>query len=118
MRAMPALPLLQDGQAPNLIMVLPRSAEARLVLRLWPTDALAMKPSEIEHPIWVGSVAGERLLRPIWPLAFTAVQPDVNSPRDELGRSVQGGRLEARDGLIPNATWDGRVLLLFSPDAL
>jgi undecaprenyl-diphosphatase len=117
-RAMPALPLLQDGQAPSLIMVLPGTAEARLVLRLWPTNVLAMRASGIEQPLWVGSVAGEQLRRPIWPLAFSAVQPDANSPRDELGRSVQDGRLEARDGLIPDSTWDGRVLLIFSSDAL
>jgi undecaprenyl-diphosphatase len=116
-RAMPALPLLQDGQAPSLILVLPGTAEARLVLRLWPTDVLALRASGIEQPLWVGSVAGEQLLRPIWPLAFSAVQPDANSPRDELGRSVEGGRLELRDGLMPDSAWDGRVLLLFSPDA-
>jgi undecaprenyl-diphosphatase len=117
LRAMPALPLLQDGQAPSLIMVLPRTAEARLVLRLWPTDVLAFRASGIEQPLWVGSVAGEQLLRPIWPLAFSAVQPDANSPRDERGRSVEGGRLELRDGLMPDSAWDGRVLLLFSSDA-
>jgi undecaprenyl-diphosphatase len=116
-RVMPALPLLQDGQAPSLIMVLHRTAEARLVLRLWPTDVLAIRASGLVEPLWVGSVAGEQLLRPIWPLAFSAVQPDANSPRDELGRSVQDGRLEARDGLIPDLSWDGRVLLLFSSDA-
>ena len=117
-RVMPALPLLQDGQAPSLIMVLPGTVEARLVLRLWPTDVLAIRASGIEQPLWVGSVAGERLLQPIWPLAFSAVQPDANSPRDELGRSVEGGRLELRDGLTPDSAWDGRVLLLFSSDAL
>jgi len=117
MRGMPALPLLQDGIAPGLTMILPGAAESRLVLRLWPTTALVTTRSGSSQPLWVGSVAEERFRQPIWPLTISAPLRDANAPRDELGRSVPGGWLEGRDGLAPDSSWDGRVLLLFPPDA-
>lgn len=116
-RTMPALPLLQDGLKPSLIMILPKTTDSRLVFRLWPTGALVTTAPATNQPLWVGSVAEERLRRPIWPLTIGMTQPDANAPRDELGRSVQTGRLETRGGMEPGSAWDGRVLLLFPPGA-
>ena len=111
--ALPVVPRLAHGEFPSLILVLQDDAVpkgSRFVLRLWAVDLTLTKGTDL--PGWVGAVVEERLDRPLslFTLAFT--QPDMNAPRDAVANKLQFGRLVDRTDVIPNAEWDGRVLLI------
>lgn len=115
-RQIPTLPLLHEGLAPSLTLILPRAGDSRLVLRLWPTNTLVGADPVKMQPIWLGSVIEERLERSVWPFTIGLTQRDRNGPRDQIGGSIGGGRLEARPDVTASPSWDGRVLLIQAPD--
>jgi undecaprenyl-diphosphatase len=115
-RQIPALPLLQEGLAPSLTLILPRSGNSRLVLRVWPTSTVVGTDPAKGVPLWLGAVIEERLERPVWPFTLSLAQRDLNGPRDQISGSIGGGRLEARPGVTASPSWDGRVLLIQEPD--
>jgi len=111
--ALPVVPRLSNGELPDLTLILESGAalkESRLVLRLWAFDLDLVNGTP--SPVWVGSVVEERLERPLslFTLAFT--QPAMNRPRDILAEALQSGRLVSRPGVVANADWDGRLLLV------
>jgi hypothetical protein len=61
-------------------------------------------------------VVEERLIHLVWPLAAMRAAPDGNGPRNrligDLPAAATENHLVMRRGIIPTASWDGRVLLM------
>jgi hypothetical protein len=112
---LPLTPLLQDGLAPALALVRPRSGSVRLVLRLWATRTVIETGPSAAQPLFLGAVSEERLEHPIWPFAIAATEHDWNRPRDALAEDLGDGRLVTRPAAAAGSAWDGRVLLLQTP---
>ena len=109
---LPVTHLLHDGKAPRLILIYPGTARTRLVLRLWYSGVDLTAGSQPAQPLWIGAVREERLHYPVPLVTITASEEDVNAPRDRLVDLGREHRLLARTGIMPDPSWDGRILLL------
>lgn len=115
---LPVLPRLLSGRLEDLIMVRALNGgdqPTRVVLRLWRSRVDLQDDSSIATPLWIGTVATERMENVMTLVALTREQPDMNIPRDFLAGSVPARRLARRENLQPEATWDRSVLLGHGP---
>lgn len=111
---LPPLPLTQAGRFAALTLVRPLDSDSRLVLRFWPTTALAIGEGRSDR-ILLGSVARESLRRP---LGLTSLLRD----RD-LAVAEQLALFEPSAGLpgieiLPRHAAGRHVLLLARPVAV
>ncbi len=109
---LPTVPLLHGGLAPSLTLIQVQSPSSRLVFRLWRTDILIDTAGRSPEPLWVGTVTTEDLRPLVWPLTVARVQPDANTPRDNLIGLMSNSHLERRQDVKENRSWDGQVLLM------
>jgi len=65
LKALPPLPLLNDGLPPVLTMIqaIPSAKERRLVFRAWPSQSRVIKDGS-RAPILVGSITSEKFMHP------------------------------------------------------
>jgi undecaprenyl-diphosphatase len=113
--ALPVLPRLDDGRAPALIRLLPQPDGSRLVLRLWPTALAVRDETGATRPVLAGTVAAQAPRRLLKLITLNRMQGTFDAARDELARTLNVGRLVARDGPLPSEGWDGKMLLLETP---
>ncbi|CAN7565558.1 phosphatase PAP2 family protein [Mesorhizobium sp. LjRoot246] len=110
---LPVVPVLAGGRFPSLTLVRQSggvvSSDSRLVLRLWAADVEVTNGQTA--PLWIGSVVEERLDHPLSLVTLALTQPDMNAPRSALAAALDGAHLVSRAGGIPEADWDGHVLL-------
>jgi membrane protein DedA with SNARE-associated domain/membrane-associated phospholipid phosphatase len=114
-RALPVLPRLDDGRLPELTRILPQADGARLVLRLWASGLMLRDDGGALRPVLIGAVVEERPERLLTLVTLSRTQDSLNPPRDTLAAAIGGGRLVDRPDVMPDARWDGRVLLLEEP---
>lgn len=111
---LPVFPLHASGYRTALTLVHPldgvSSADARLVLRLWPAD-FELEDAGGSVPLWVGSVVEERVSHPFSLFTLARRQPDVNAPLRVLAEAFDAQNSVLRQRASPKAPWDGRVLL-------
>lgn len=115
--ALPVLPRVHDGRYEALALIHPvvRQPGQRLVLRLWPSDAVIQENGQ---PVWNGMVTRETLRHPLAWFNLPRDDDDFNRPRAVLSeylgslpsRLVQRGPelVEEND----HVTWDRQVLLI------
>jgi undecaprenyl-diphosphatase len=118
---LPLLPHVHDGRHETLALMYPVKGkpDQRLVLRLWPTEKMLQVP---RTPIWVGTVAEERISRPLAWFNLPQDGQDFNAPRQVLLESISGlqARLVDRKSVPAAASeetvWDKGVLLIYQPE--
>lgn len=113
--ALPVLPRLDEGRLPELMRILPQPDGARLVLRLWASELMLRDDNGSTRPVLIGTVVEERPERLLTLVTLGRAQDSLNAPRDALAAAIGGGRLVDRPDMTPDASWDGRVLLLEEP---
>ncbi|MGT2467592.1 hypothetical protein ACVOMV_26060 (plasmid) [Mesorhizobium atlanticum] len=76
-------------------------SDSRLVLRLWAADVEVTDGQTA--PLWIGSVAEERLYHPLGLVTLVSTRSDVDAPRKALAEALDARRLVSRakgvDGL-------------------
>lgn len=113
---LPVLPRVHDGrnEALALIHAVAARPDQRLVLRLWPAQAMLRERAQ---PLWIGMVTLETIDRPLAWFGLPHDGDDYNGPREALRQSLAGVpvREVQRPGISgrgEEATiWDQRVLL-------
>jgi undecaprenyl-diphosphatase len=111
---LPVLPLLADGHTAAIVRIRAEPDGARLVLRLW-TSGFALGPEGATRPILVGAVLEERLGRMLGLVSLARADAALDGPRDQLAASLGAGRLVG-PAAEPDPRWDGRLLLLETPN--
>ena len=117
--ALPVLRRLNSGRAEGLVMIktgAPLSADERLVLRLWRSDVVVSTPGVGMASLWIGTVAEERAESVLSLLTVVEERWDMNAPLHLLAPAIQSTRTIRRPDYIPDAFWDGTVLLGTSPN--
>jgi len=113
---LPVVTRLASGRLPALTLVHDDAAapkEARLVLRLWPTEIGLASPTQT--PIWIGSVVEEQLARHLSLFTSATTSSAINANRHALVSEFPDGKLVARSDGAESPDWDGRALLLRAP---
>ncbi|MDQ0624910.1 MULTISPECIES: bifunctional DedA family/phosphatase PAP2 family protein [Paraburkholderia] len=86
--ALPVLPKLNNGVPSSLVFMRPGDTRNRRdVLRFWPSG-YAVDNGTSAVPLWIGSIAHERLSRASWPLNLVRVDRQLS--RDETGVKLNG----------------------------
>jgi undecaprenyl-diphosphatase len=92
LESLPPLPLMESGRLPAQTYVRKGPSEnERLVIRLWPSE-IAVRWQDRERPLLVGSITGEKLVRPYEALTMldTFAPPGGVAPiLDEVTRNAQ-----------------------------
>lgn len=129
---LPVLPQVHDGRQEALLLVHSGGVSGQqLVLRLWPSDVKLSQPEQRSGlALWVGNVTWVQMKHPLPLFTIPLGEGDFNGPRRDfqqfLGgmvwRAVQrNGFAQATVGMpeveqrrepLPDAHWDGTVLLL------
>lgn len=115
--ALPVLPHVHDGRYEALALIRPVAGQPgqRLVLRLWPSDAVIQENGQ---PVWNGMVTRETLRHPLAWFNLPRDDDDFNRPRTVLSgylgslpsRIVQRGpKVMEENGRV---VWDRQVLLI------
>lgn len=108
MAELPVLPKLHRGKPQKLTLVKHVGPQERVVLRLWPLREVidtGMPPQA--RPLWVGSVATERLAHPLGMVTRAATTADFRTPVRVLEKDVASRRLA-----IQNRERNGSPVLL------
>lgn len=72
---LPPLPLMESGRLPSQTFTRAgASPRQRQVIRLWPTD-FAIHSNQLVHPLFVGSISGEQVMRPFEALTVLDTLP-------------------------------------------
>ncbi len=115
---LPVVPFLAGGRFPSLTLVRQSSdvvfLDSRLVLRLWAADVEVTNGQTA--PLWIGSVAEERVYHPLGLVTLVSTQSDVDAPRKALAEALDAGRLVSRAKGVMASDWDGQVLLARQDD--
>ncbi len=109
----PLLPQAHDGRHQHWQMI---SADQRLLIRLWRTDVVLT--STAERPLWIGYV-GELQTLSLPLLSLPRVGEEFENPIAQLLAQLPttlNRQLERRQS-TSQQTWQGSVLLLWSPPA-
>lgn len=107
---LPVLPKLHRGEPQQLTLVKHVGPSARVVLRLWPLRELidTGTPSQ-PRPLWVGSVATERLRHPLGMVTLAETTADFVTPVRILEQDVVSERAaiqrRSRNGLPVLLVW-------------
>lgn len=115
--SLPVLPHVHDGRYEALALIRPVAGQPgqRLVLRLWPSDAVIQQNGQ---PVWNGMATRETLQHPLAWFTLSRDDDDFNRPRAVLAeylgslpsRLVQrGSRLVEENSRV---IWDRQVLLI------
>lgn len=113
---LPVLPHVHDGrnEALALIRTVADRTDKRLVLRLWPAQAMLRERAQ---PLWIGTVTLETIHRPLAWFGLPRDGDDYNVPREVLRQGLAG--VPVREVQRPEISrlpaepmiWDQRVLL-------
>jgi undecaprenyl-diphosphatase len=87
---LPPLPLMESGRLPAATFVRAGPApDRRQVIRLWPTH-FAVRSSDRERPLFVGSIASEEVIRPYDALTMLDTLPQAGDQAAILDEIVRG----------------------------
>ncbi len=119
--ALPVLPRFADGVPEALVLIRPLAAggpPARLVLRLWPSDA-AIGAGARRLPLWLGALTEERFRRIAATLTLSRAAPAPGAAFAALAAALPAGRLlpADREAVPPARLSGGRVPVLLGWDA-
>lgn len=113
---LPVLPHIHNGrnEALALIRTMANRTDQRLVLRLWPAQAMLRERAQ---PLWIGTVTLETIHRPLAWFGLPHDSDDYNLPREALRQGLAG--VLVREVQHPDISgrweepmiWDQRVLL-------
>jgi membrane protein DedA with SNARE-associated domain/membrane-associated phospholipid phosphatase len=107
---LPPLPLMEGGRLPSATFVRPGPVEGnRQVLRLWTTD-FSVDFHEGDHPIFIGSVTEEKVVRPYDALTILDTQPSDGAGETLIADIAR--HAEKRLSLLVRRTPVGSVLLI------
>jgi hypothetical protein len=99
--ALPVLPKLNNGVPSSLVFMRPGDTRNRRdVLRFWPSG-YAVDNGAAAVPLWIGSIAHERLSRASWPLNLVRVDRQLSR---QLSPYDSGVKLNGREGVAVLAT--------------
>jgi membrane protein DedA with SNARE-associated domain len=109
---LPVLSHLERGAMPSLTLVRANEtseSSSRYVLRVWRADRRL--DDNLHTELWLGSVVEEELPRHLSIVTYPVAKNSYDDPRNVLSQALAEFRLVSRSGTLPNATWDGDVLI-------
>jgi len=111
MERLPAMPRLDRGKLPSLVLVkmLTGQNSARYVLSAWRSDVDIQ--NDRRKPLWLISVVEEKSYATPFGFNLVTTSNDFNFARDILDGDVLPAHRAERNLLPPSSGWDGRLVL-------
>jgi hypothetical protein len=111
MERLPAMPRLDRGKLPSLVLVkmLTGQNSARYVLSAWRSDVDIQ--NDRRKPLWLISVVEEKSYATPFGFNLVTTSNDFNFARDILDGDVLPAHRAERNLLPPSSGWDSRLLL-------